>query len=129
MKDRIKLVRKYTGKNQTEFGEMLGVSKSAVQKWESGENDPTDTAISLMHQKTNVNVMWLKSGIGEPFNPMTRSEEVGKMMKSLLSDSPESFRSRLVTALLRFDPDGEEWELLERIYNSVAAEADKKEKA
>lgn len=128
MKDRIKLVRKHTGKNQTEFGEMLGVTKSAVQKWESGENDPTDTAISLMQQKTNVNVIWLKSGIGEPFNPMARSEEVGKMMQSLLSDSPESFRTRLVTALLRFDPDGEEWELLERIYNSVA-EADKKEKA
>lgn len=125
MKDRIKLVRKHTGKNQTEFGEMLGVSKSAVQKWESGENDPTDTAVSLMHQKTGVNELWLKSGIGEPFSPMSRSEEVGKLMKSLLTDSPESFRSRLVTALLRFDPDGAEWEVLENIYNSIATEKPK----
>lgn len=129
MKERIKLVRKYTGKNQTDFGIMLGVSKSAVQKWESGENDPTDTVISLMQQKTGANLLWLKSGVGEPFAPKSRSEEVGEMMKSLLSDRPDSFRSRLVTALLRFDPNGEEWELLERIYNSVAAESEKKEKA
>ena len=34
---------------------------------------------------------------------------------------------RDVTALLRFDPDGSEWQVLENIYNSVAAEADEKE--
>ena len=33
-----------------------------------------------------------------------------------------------VTALLRFDPDGSEWQVLENIYNSVAAEADEKDK-
>ena len=41
-------------------------------------------------------------------------------IRSLMADSPESFRSALVTTLLRFDPNGPEWEILERIYDGIA---------
>lgn len=103
---------------------MLGVSKSAVQKWESGENEPTDTAIALLVQKTGVSEKWLRTGVGEPFAPKAREQELNEFIKSLFYDRPESFRSRLLTTLLRFDPNGAEWEVLERIYDSVAAEID-----
>ena len=43
-----------------------------------------------------------------------------------MNDRPESFRARLITALLRFSPDGPEWAALESIYNSIQAEAEKK---
>mgnify|MGYP006896599134 FL=1 len=57
--------------------------------------------------------------------PPSRSEEMGRLVKSLMEDKPEAFRSRLITALLRFDADGPEWQLLENIYNSVAADVEK----
>lgn len=104
---------------------MLKVSKSAVQKWESGENIPTDAVLELMAQKTGANILWLRTGAGEPFMPPSRLEEMGRLVKSLMADKPEAFRSRLITALLRFDADGPEWQLLENIYNSVAADAEK----
>ncbi len=106
----------------------MKVSKSAVQKWESGENIPTDAVLELMAQKTGANILWLRTGAGEPFMPPSRSEEMGRLVKSLMADKPEAFRSRLITALLRFDADGNEWQVLENIYNSVAAEADEKDK-
>lgn len=126
MKDRIKTVRAGSHKNQTEFGALMGVSKSAVQKWESGENVPTSAVLSLMAQKFGVSETWLRTGVGEPYEVRTREEEMGDLLGSLMKDSPESFRSRLITALLRFDPDGGEWQVLENIYDSVAAEADEK---
>lgn len=128
MKDRIKTVRAGSHKNQTEFGALMGVSKSAVQKWESGENVPTSAVLSLMAQKFGVSETWLRTGVGEPYEVRTREEEMGDLLGSLMKDSPESFRSRLITALLRFDPDGSEWQVLENIYNSVAAEADENSK-
>ena len=58
MKDRIKELRKHEKLNQTEFGALLGVSLSAVQKWESGENTPAESVIKLMCQKTGVDEVW-----------------------------------------------------------------------
>ena len=123
MKDRIKTVRAGSRKNQTEFGALMGVSKSAVQKWESGENVPTSAVLSLMAQKFGVNELWLRTGIGEAFSAPTREEEMTKLFKSLMADRPETFRRRAITALLRFSSDSPEWELLENIYNSIKEEA------
>ena len=104
---------------------MLKVSKSAVQKWESGENTPADAVLELMAQKTGVNILWRRSGAGEPFALPSRGEELARLVKSLMADKPEAFRTRLITALLRFDANGPEWQLLEDIYNSVAADIKK----
>lgn len=104
---------------------MLRVSKSAVQKWESGKNVPSDSVLELMSQKTGANIKWLRTGAGEPFAPPSRAEEMGRLVKSLMADKPEAFRTRLITALLRFDADGPEWQLLEDIYNSIAADIKK----
>lgn len=125
MKERIKELRKHEKLNQTDFGALLGVSLSAVQKWESGENTPADSVIKLMCQKTNVNEVWLRTGVGEPFASKSREAEMGELVRKLMADRPEAFRVRLITALLRFDPEGAEWQVLENIYKSVAGEIEK----
>ncbi len=125
MKDRIKELRKHLKFSQKDFGAFLGVSLSAVQKWESGENTPADSVIKLMCQKTNVNEIWLRTGAGEPFAPLSREAEMGALVKSLMRERPEAFRVKLITTLLRFDPNGPEWELLESIYRKIAEETEK----
>lgn len=127
MKDRIKALRKSLGLSQTKFGERLGVSLSAVQKWEMGFNDPSDAVITLMCRDFGANETWLRTGAGEMKLAPSREAEMAALAKSLMNDRPDSFRSALVTALLRFDPDGPEWEVLERIYESVAKLAEKEE--
>lgn len=125
MKDRIRLVRKDAGLNQTEFGKALGVSLSAVFKWESGENELSDAVILLMCQKFNINETWLRTGAGEMHGDKSHEEELGAAVAKLMANRPDSFKAAVVAALLRFDPDGPEWEVLEEIYRQIAEEWEK----
>ena len=124
MKERIKQVRKEAGLSQTKFGDRIGVTLSAVQKWEMGHNVPDSSSIKLICDKFGINETWLRTGAGEMKSANSRSVEMAALVKDLMADSPESFRVALVTTLLRFDPDGPEWEILERIYHSIEKELD-----
>lgn len=131
MHTRIKEVREHLGLSQTEFGKRLGISRDAVSNLEYNrlkKPEQKEPIIKLICREFGVSETWLRTGVGEPYEVRTREEEMGDLLGSLMKDSPESFRSRLITALLRFDPDGSEWQVLENIYNSVAAEADENNK-
>lgn len=122
---RVKAVRKELGMTLDAFGKRVGVTKTAISNIENGARCLTDQMLLSICREFGVNETWLRTGAGEPFMPPSRSEEMGRLVKSLMADRPESFRSRLITALLRFDADGPEWQLLENIYNSVAADIEK----
>lgn len=128
MYNRIKLVRQKEGLTQEQFAGRIGLSRNFVAKIEIGNRVPSDRTIADICREFGVSETWLRTGVGEPYEVRTREEEMGDLLGSLMKDSPESFRSRLIAALLRFDPDGSEWQVLENIYNSVAAEADEKDK-
>lgn len=128
MHTRIKEVREHLGLSQTEFGKRLGISRDAVSNLEYNrlkKPEQKEPIIKLICREFGISETWLRTGAGEPFMPPSRSEEMGRLVKSLMADKPEAFRSRLITALLRFDADGPEWQLLENIYNSVAADVEK----
>ena len=57
------------------------------------------------------------------FRQQSRDEEMAALMGQLLADRPESFRRRLISVLLRFDPAGPEWQVLENIYEAIKKEA------
>lgn len=120
MKDRIKQIRKNAELSQTKFGERLGVTLSAVQKWEMGLNVPDASSIKVICDRFAISETWLRTGEGEMKAPISREQEMAALVRNLMEDSPESFRSALVTTLLRFDPDGPEWTILEKIYEAVA---------
>ena len=131
MHTRIKEVREHLGLSQTEFGKRLGISRDAVSNLEYNrlkKPEQKEPIIKLICREFGVSETWLRTGVGKPYEVRTREEEMGDLLGSLMKHSPESFRSRLITALLRFDPDGSEWQVLENIYNSVAAEADENNK-
>ena len=125
MNTRIKEVRKAAKLTQTAFGEKIGLTQNYIALIEGGQRDPGDRTIRDICREFGVNEMWLRNGIGEMYLPQDREAEMTGLVKSLMNDSPESFRSALVTTLLRFDPDGPEWEVLERIYQSIAGEMGK----
>ena len=122
---RVKAVRKELGMTLDAFGKRVGVTKTAISNIENGARCLTDQMLLSICREFGVNETWLRTGAGEPFMPPSRSEEMGRLVKSLMADKPEAFRTRLITALLRFDASGPEWKLLEDIYNSVAADIKK----
>jgi transcriptional regulator with XRE-family HTH domain len=124
---RTKELRKALGLTQQEFADRLGITRAAVSKYDIDATDPSDAVISLICREFNVREAWLRTGEGEMLEIKPRAEELGELVRKLLADRPESFRSRLITSLLRFEPDSPEWQILENIYNSIAAEKESRE--
>lgn len=124
---RTKELRKSLGLTQQQFADRLHITRGAVSNWDFGRSDPSDSAISLICREFNVREAWLRDGTGDMLEIKPRAEELGELVRKLLADRPESFRSRLITSLLRFEPDSPEWQILENIYNSIAAEKESRE--
>ena len=64
MGGRLKAVRKEEGLSQTQFGERLGVTVTAISKLEKGENKFTEQMILTICREFNVNEDWLRTGEG-----------------------------------------------------------------
>lgn len=109
MKDRIKALRTSLGLTQSRFAESVGVKQNTVAQYEIGRNPPTDTVITLICNKYNVNEQWLRNGEGEMFNPLVPHEEIAKLIKAVdntdESNEGECFRRALISALARIPPD------------------------
>lgn len=125
MRERIREIRADQKLTQARFAESIGLTQNYIAQVEMGAKRVSDRTVRDICRIYGVNELWLRTGNGEKYAPKSREQEMAELVKSLMADNPESFRSRLVTALLRFDPNGPEWEVLERIYESIAAEAEK----
>ena len=110
MNCRIKKIREENKRSQEEFGKRIGVGRSSISKLESGENNPSDQTILLICNTFNVNEDWLRTGEGEMFKPLSRSETIAKFAGELMKDEDDSFRRQLVEALAQLDE--KEWEVL-----------------
>lgn len=65
--DRIKRLRKIHGMTQQEFGDKIGIGKSALSQIESGASNPSKQTILAICRVFQVNKVWLLSGQGEEF--------------------------------------------------------------
>lgn len=124
---RIKELRNSLDLTQQKFADRLGIQRGIIGKYEVDVSAPSDAVISLICREFNVREAWLRDGTGEMLEIKPRAEELGELVRKLLADRPESFRSRLITSLLRFEPNSPEWQILENIYNSIAAEKESRE--
>lgn len=127
MNERFKELRKFLGLNQESMGEKLGVTNTAVSKWENGERNIPDSAVMLICSKFGVNETWLRTGAGEMFRPRSDAAELGELIRSRLVNFPDSFQASLVKMLLRLDPEGPEMKILERFVEQLAAETKKQD--
>lgn len=110
MKERIKALRKKLGLNQTEFGRETKTSLSAVQKWESGENVPSNATIEIIRARWNVSEVWLRTGEGEMFAHKSREAEFSAACGEILRNCPDedtlAVLTRVISALAKVDWSG-----------------------
>lgn len=74
MNDRLKKIRQSAGLSQTAFGEAVGVSLSAVQKWESGQNVVSPQAQYVICDKFGISRRWLETGDGDMIDPSSAND-------------------------------------------------------
>lgn len=92
---------------------------------ENGKRNPSPLLVSKIAEILDVDELWLRTGEGVMHKQESREQELARYVGQLLVDRPESMRSALITTLLRFDPNGPEWEVLERIMRRCIAEMDR----
>lgn len=78
MNERLALLRAELGLSMDKFGSKIGVSRSAISKFESGISGISEQTILSICREFHVNYLWLTEGIGEMFTgtPETLIDEL-----------------------------------------------------
>lgn len=67
---RIKEIRICLNLNQTDFGQKIGVSYSAIGLYENGKRSVPETVKKSICREFNVNYLFLDTGVGEMFTDL-----------------------------------------------------------
>ena len=113
MNTRIKKLRESLNLTLEAFGSRIGVTRSAISNIENGRREPTNQLIFSICREFHVSEEWLRTGEGEMFPPFTRAQEIASYADTLLSDSPDSLRSIVISYLMKWDV--EDWEAVAKI--------------
>ena len=114
--ERIKYIRKEKKYTQQRFADELGLKQNTVATYEIGKTSPSDRTVSDICQKFGVDRIWLETGAGEPFRPMSRNEEIAEILGKAIAGN-DTARDRLIRAFCKI-PD-ELFPEAERILNEI----------
>ena len=117
MHTRIKFVRSESGLTQDQFAAKIGISKSGLQKLESGENAPREQTIRAICSEFGINRLWLETGEGAPKLP---EDEDDLLINSILKNVEEYIKSMIRDISKR--PGG--WEKMRDTFTAIQAELD-----
>ena len=70
-------------KTQKQFAELLNIDKSYIQKYEKGIVKPSTNFYTSLVNKLNVNINWLLTGNGEPYQTNENNQELLKRIREL----------------------------------------------
>ena len=111
--ERVKELRKQVNLTQQAFADRLNLKRNTVGSYEVNVVEPSDRTISDICREFNVNETWLRTGEGEMFNQITRSEKITAFLADITADEGDDFKRRFVEMLAELEP--EDWKLLERM--------------
>ena len=101
-KERFLLVLQESRCTKSKAAELLNVSAAYVSQLCSGQREPSDRTIKDICRIFGVNEIWLRTGVGEPFTPLSRSEELAAIFERM--EVGDDAKSRLIQAMARM-PD------------------------
>ena len=132
---RFRQLREELNKTQTEWADIIGLSRSGVTAIESGQRNVTEKHIKLLCiepiQGKYVNEDWLRTGEGEMFKERSLSEEVGYYVEDLLSydGRGNSFYDMIIEMMKTYtELDEKSQTVIRNYFQSVAAGIHKEEK-
>ena len=101
-KERFLLVLQESRCTKSKAAELLNVSAAYVSQLCSGQREPSDRTIKDICRIFGVNEIWLRTGVGEPFTPLSRSEELAAIFERM--EIGDDAKSRLIREMARM-PD------------------------
>lgn len=119
---RFKYLRQSLKIKQQDFAKELAISQGHASDIENGRKTVSDRIVEILVLKYNVSESWLRTGEGEMFTPLSRSETIAHFAGELMKEEDGSFRRQLVEVLAQLDE--REWEVLEGIAKKLASKKD-----
>ena len=125
--ERFILLRESLGKDgrkmpQTEFGKKIGLTQTGVAAIENNKNGASESAILNIVREFRVNETWLRTGEGEMFRPMTRTNEISAFIgKALKAD--DDIKQRVIWALSQLDES--DWATINKTIDLIAGKKEK----
>ena len=113
LNERLKLLRKELHITLDQFGERVGVTKSAISNIENGNRSLTEQMIKSICREFDVDEEWLRNGTGSMFIERTRDEEIANFIGTIQSVDDDSFMKKFISMLAKLDES--EWKLLEKM--------------
>lgn len=118
VKDRIKIIREFSGLSLRSFGSRIGISGASVARLESGENNPSERTIRLICSEFVVRREWLLTG-QEPMRlPPDEDDEI---VDAVLAGEDE-FIKAVIRGIAK-TPGG--WEKMREVFTAIDAELKK----
>lgn len=102
--ERFKMLRESCQKTQTEWADILGLSRSGVSEIEAGRRNVTKKHIRSLelwdgYKDKAINIDWLRTGNGEMFLPVPEEDEVASYVAELLD--PNNPFADLIVEIMR----------------------------
>ena len=116
--ERIRKVVELSGLSKTAFAQKINVSQQYISKLVNN-GTPSDRTISDICREFGVNEIWLRTGVGEMFAPLSRAEEIAEFIGKTLSRGTP-FQQAFISVLARTTP--EEWAIFEKKLLELAEE-------
>lgn len=115
--EKVKEIRKTLGLTLDQFGEKIGIKKSALSKIENGLNSLSDTLSISICREFKVNPDYLTGTSEEMFLEMSKEDEIAAFLGDVLRDKDETFKKRFVAALARLTD--EDWTVMEKLIDRL----------
>ena len=122
---RIKEVRKAKGLSQAAFGAPFGANRDMINNVENGRAAVSDIMVASICRTYDVNEHWLRTGEGEMFVQIARSDEVMDFVGRAMIGEESNFKQRFLLALSRL-PE-ERWKDIEDFARQITEENKKEE--
>lgn len=124
--ERVKEVRMSNSLTLKQFSSRIGISDAAVSQIENGKTGISDQSIRSICREFSINEEWLRTGEGEMKAENSTAIEISEAVRRVLSDKPASFQSALITVLMRFEEEGNQWHVMEEIFDRVREELERR---
>ncbi len=103
-----------------QFGERIGLKKSALSLLENGKSNITDQTVKSICREFCVSEEWLRYGRGDPYATLTRDEEIADMIAKAQMEPAGSVKNRVFSMMAKLDE--EDWEAITRIADKILNE-------
>ena len=120
--ERFREIRETLNQSQEDFAKKASRTRSEIKNIEYGKTTPKPEVVQAICYAWGIDRIWLETGVGEPFRPMDRDEQIAAVLSRAITHN-DTARDRLIRALSQLPDDM--FEQAERILEEIVSNLNK----